>query len=434
MSYLSDYLKFNHGNECPENFHIWSALCLASAVVSRKVYIDWGQRREYPNLYVCLVGRQGMRKSTAMGIARDILEDHFSSVPLAADVSSSQGISKWLSSDDCLRAFTDENGVTVETHPGAFFINELKHFLGINPQNMLEYLTDMYDKKSFKSMYKNSTSETYPNPYVVILACETPDWILSRLKMEMISGGFARRLIPIFERTKRTSIPRPFITAEMMDLRASVINLLQSVKDIVGPFVWDPDAQVFYDSYYNALQKSVPDDALMEGFHSSKHTQVLKVAMLLSLLEYKKLRLSTEMLQLSISLVDLIEPGITELYKGTGRNDLAMPTARMLAWIEQKGGKVSVKEFRIVAYRDMDYREALNVLEHLKKTEQIIQGPMLVDGVQRELIMLPETYAKIKADSEARSRAADPASTSSSETTSLPPQSSSSGSVPLADL
>ena len=395
MSYLEDYLTFNVGNESPENFHIWTALCVASAIISRKVYIDWGQSREYPNLYVCLVGRQGMRKTSAMLKGKDIIEDHFPEVPVAADVSSSQGVSKWLSSDECMRGFTDENGIAVEYHPGCFFINELKHFLGINPQNMLEYLTDMYDKKTFKSMYKNVTSESYPNPYVVILACETQDWILNKLKVEMISGGFARRLIPIFEQSKRCSIPRPFITVEGIKVRMRVVERLKEAKKLIGPFKWDSDAETFYDTYYNNLQKTVPKDALMEGFHSSKHTQVLKVAMILSALEYQSLRLSTEMLMVSIGLVDRIEPGIEKLYRGTGRNDLALPTTRLIEWVQAKGGYVEEKVFRMMAYRDMDNRETMNVLEHLKKTEQLILCSMNVNGVNRQLICTPEKYKEI---------------------------------------
>jgi hypothetical protein len=411
MSYLEDYLSFNTGNESPENFHIWSALCLASAVISRKVYIDWGQSREYPNLYVCLVGRQGMRKSTAMRIARDILEDHFPEIPLAADVSSSQGISKWLSSDECMRGFTDENGIAVEYHPGAFFINELKHFLGINPQNMLEYLTDMYDKKTFKSMYKNVSSESYPNPYLIVLACETQDWILSKLRMEMISGGFARRLIPVFERNKRCAIARPYITTEGIATRARVIERLKEAKKLVGPFIWDSDAHQYYDSYYAKLQKTVPKDALMEGFHSSKHTQILKIAMILSVLEYQSLRLTTEMIIIATGLVDRVEPGIEELYKGTGRNDLAVPTERLIQWVVARGGYVTEKEFRIVAYRDMDYREAMNVLEHLKKTEQLIHCRMNVNGTPREMIMTPEEFKKRSEPSSTSPEPSPPTST-----------------------
>lgn len=372
MSYLSDYLFFNTGNECPENYHIMSALTLASAVISRKVYIDWGQSRVYLNLYSCLVGRQGLRKSTAKDIARDILELHFPDIPQGADVSSSQGLATWLATEECTFSFIDEKGIAQEYHPGIFLINELKHFLGVNPQGMLEFLTDIYDKPFFKSKYKNAGSDVFPRPYLVMIACETPSWILSKLKIEMISGGFARRLIPVYEQKRRTNIPRPFITQEMQVAKTRCVDKLKSARPMVGPMVWDKEAETFYDKYYLDLQKDIPTDPLMEGFHSSQHTQILKIAALLTVIESQDLILRRDMLEISIELVERLKPGMEELYKGAGRNDLAQPTNTLIAYIESRGGIISEKEFRISAGRDMKPYEIEGVIANLQKTEQIV--------------------------------------------------------------
>ena len=394
MTFLQKYLAFNQGNECPENYHLWSALCLASAVISRKVYINWGQERLYCNLYVCLVGKQGLRKSTAKNVAQSIVEENFSDIPCGADVSSSQGISTWLASEECTRVFTDEKGIVTEFHPGTFFMNELKHFLGIAPQNMIEFLTDIYDKPFFKSKYKNSTSDVFPKPYLVILACETPSWILSKLKVEMISGGFARRLVPIHELNKRCAIPRPFMTVEMEKWKTECIDTLTKCRSLVGPLVWDPAAITFYDEYYMELQKRIPEDPLMEGFHSSKHTQILKVAMILTVVERQDLYLTREMIELAIGIVERIVPGIEKLYHGAGRNELAQPVERLLEFIIAKGGLVSEKEFLVAAGRDMTPYEANGVLINLLKTEQLIQlQQTLPSGLTRKVVATPEKTA-----------------------------------------
>lgn len=385
MPFLKDYLYFNSGNEAPENYHIWSSLALISSVVSRKVYMDWTQSRVYPNLYICLVGRQGSRKSTAKDIARDILEDHFPEIPCGADVTSSQAITKRLADSDCTVAFTDEFGASVEIHPCSFFINELKHFLGISPQNMLEFLTDIYDRKFIKTDYKNSGMDIIPNPYIVMLACETPEWILSKLKTEIISGGFARRLIPVFESKKRCNIPEPFMDEDMAKAKVRVVETLKKAKGLVGPMSWEPEAKKFYDEWYMGLKN--PDDPLMEGFYSSKHTQILKVAMLLTAVEYNDRVLRKEIIEVSMALVERIEPGMCLLYKGAGRNELAQPTERLLTWVTSRGGIVSEKEFRLTADRDMNPREAYSVMQHLQQTDQIrILEETLPSGMKRKMI------------------------------------------------
>ena len=133
----------------------------------------------------------------------------------------------------------------------------------------------------------------------------------------------------------------------------------------------------------------------MEGFHSSKHTQILKVAMLLTVVENGNLALTEDMLKVAIGLIERIEPGMEELYKGAGRNELAQPTERLIVWLNLKGGVVPEKEFLLTANRDMDPREAYSVMQHLQKTDQIvILEEKFANGRTRRLVA-----TKTKADS-----------------------------------
>lgn len=370
MPFLKDYLFFNSGNEGPENYHIFSALSLASSVIRRKVYLEWGLQRIYTNLYTCLVGTQGSRKGVGKDHARDIHVEFFPNIPIGPSVSSPQAICKELASDACTMAFNDDQGVTDEVHSMSFYIGELKHFLGINQIGMIDLLTDAYDNKYIDTNYISREKEIIPNPYLVLLACETPEWILTRLKTDVISGGFARRIILVYEKAVRERIALPFVTPDMLKARDRVVSDLKELSKMVGRMVWTPEASKFYENWYTTLK--APPDRLMEGYYSSKHTQMLKIATILTLIENKNFLLTPEILQLSIALLDRIEPGMTELLSGVGRNELAQPTDRLLSYVKSRGGLITEKEFLIAAHRDMTPSEANGVLVHLIKTEQLV--------------------------------------------------------------
>lgn len=392
MPFLRDLLFYNSGNECPENYIIFAGLATASAVCCRRAYIDWPPNRLYPNIYPFLIGDQGSRKGVAKQVMFHFLLKDFPLVPRGASTTSPQAITKKLASQDCIIGFKDENDVYQEAHVLVFCVGELKHFLGLNQSGMIDLFTDAYDEIYLEADYKNTGNDPIPNPYLVLLACETPDWILTRLKTELISGGFARRIIPVYEKEKRCAIPSPFVTPDMEKARERCVADLQKLEQKFGRVSLSPDAAEYYSAWYIKHEKNPPSDPLAKGFHSSQHAQVLKIGCLLTLLERDEMVMDLELLQVSISLIDRIVPGMLELFSGAGRNQLALPTKRLVQWIEAKGGRCSEKDFRLFADRDMDPREVEGVIKHLFNTEQIFPYNESRGTITRKMFALPDYY------------------------------------------
>src|SRR3990167_7035930 len=74
-NWLQSYLTYVENTEPPTSFHRWTGLgCIASAL-QRKVYMDWGTERIFPNLYIVLLGPAAQtRKSTALRIGEDLVK------------------------------------------------------------------------------------------------------------------------------------------------------------------------------------------------------------------------------------------------------------------------------------------------------------------------------------------------------------------------
>src|SRR6266536_886512 len=235
-SFMQNYLAYNVNNECHRNYHLWTALLLLASATQKRVYVPYGYLNIYPNLYVCLVGRQGFRKSTAKDIGRDLLTSAFPDLPLAPSVQSREDIIKFMSSDECLFSYTDETGAVKELRPFVMFVNELKNFLSINPAASIEFLTDIYDRDVFDSSTIKRGLEKITNPCVNILACETPSWITEKLKAQVISGGFSRRMIFVYETTRGPKISFPRLPDNSAILWHWLKEHLQKVPKYVGPF------------------------------------------------------------------------------------------------------------------------------------------------------------------------------------------------------
>lgn len=396
-NFLQDYLHYNEGNECPTNYHRWCALFTIAATVGKRVYctqsMDDAYYKVYPNLYVGLIGKQGSRKSTAKDIARDMFIEANPDAPMAASVQSCQDIVKTMSLDDAVRVYTDENGTLIETRPYTFFVNELKNFLAINPTQMLDFLTDIYDRPYFDASTIKHGMQKIENPVINFLCCETPKWIMDKLKLNVITGGFSRRIIYVYELDKRQRITFPNITRDMMEARRRCIVHLKKLHLLRGKFKWTPEARDFYDQWYQGMK--VPQDEVMEGYYESKHIQALKVAMCVAAAdEHPKLEFTPENLGAAIAILDSAEINMPKLSVAAGRNELALPQQAILELLEKNGGEMMEVNLKRLTAKDLSPNEQFAVLNFLKSTGQIYLAPITVGKVQRNVIFNEVGFAK----------------------------------------
>lgn len=394
VPFLQDYILYNSGNECSRNYHIWSALVVVAATTGRRVSCRWGYFDIHPNLYVVLIGKQGFRKSTAKDIARDMFAEACPNIPIGASVQSREDIVKFMASEACLRAYNDETGSPIEYRPIVFFVNELKNFLSIDPGKMIEFMTDIYDRKMFDASTIKHGLQKIINPCVNFLACETPVWIIEKLKSNIISGGFARRVIYVYETTRGPKITFPTISEEAKLARERCIAHLQKLPELAGEFVWTEGARKFYDKWYQGIKP--PEDEVMAGYYESKHIQMLKVAMCLALMyPNPKLELTEELMQLALVFLDEIEINMPKLSVAAGRNELAIPQQRIMELLKENNGCMREKQLKILLGKDLSPMEQMSLLGHLtRETGQLIKSNIWRNGVMFSEIWLAETYAQ----------------------------------------
>ncbi len=371
--FIQDFIYFNSGNMAPTKYLRWCAISILAMTIGRRVFIDYSYFQLFADNYICLVGRQGLRKDTAMNEAFKIFKAANPEYPLGASVSSREKIVTRLSSDDdTLRTYTDETGTRIEYHPMAFFISELKNFMSVMPENMVAFLVDIYGKKFFEADTIKHGLQPINNPCVNILSCENPPWIIQNLKASILSGGFARRMMFVYEIEEPARITFPKIPDGGLVARDRCIQHLIDLQSVAGPFTWDSEETRNRFDVWNKTLVS-PEDDLLRGFYENRDCLVLKLAMCITLGRSPiSLVLTWSAIELGIAFIDNLAENLPRLTIAAGRNELAVPTQEMLDMLEAKGGLIPRKLWQREAIKRMNDYEFQGVLKSLRETDQIV--------------------------------------------------------------
>ena len=394
--FLDDYHTYCSCYEIPRNYIFWSAITLLGACIHKRAAFNVGDIAIHGNLYTMLVGPQGNGKTTSCDFAKKFFIEAYPDLPIGAYTQSAEDIVKIMASDDFPRTFTKPDGSVFQIAPYAFFMNEFKNFVAYSPSRMLAFLTDIYDRDKFDSSTIKRSSEVIINPCLTILACENPDWLIRNLRADVVSGGFSRRVIYVYEIDRAEPKPIISITPEAELAKQRVLQRLRDIKTQIAQFQWTESGKKFFIPWYVNKQKSIPDNLLMGGYVGTKHIQLFKVAMLLDFVSNKPMHTFTdELLMRGLVYLDAIEENMPKLSLSAGRNELAISQQKILEKMKDNHGVLSEKEVKKLIETDLTWQETAGVIRHLEETEQIVRREMKGgDGVNRQYLFTAEEFQR----------------------------------------
>lgn len=365
MSFLRDYLEFNSGNEASQTYHLWAGLVVLSSIVSRRVWIDLGHVVIYGNLYVVLVGAPGNRKTTAMSSAKKMMRE-VGDIPFSAEAMSKEGLVKLMAEHEQAYML---NGIPKTCSAMTVCVTELKEFIGTSNERMINFLTTIFDQDFYDYKTRNMEDLTITNPYLTILACETPEWITLRLKDDVISGGFSRRAIFVYESGGRKRIAFPEISSAARLSWERALTHAKRIKNITGEFKWDPEAREFYKNWYENFK--IPQDPSLVGYFESKHIQALKVAIGVAVSENTDLVMRTEYIKTALDILAHVETNLGKVFEGMGRNELNSVSSKILEVLSINREPMSEKQLQAVTWKWANAQEFTQILNHLLSSDKV---------------------------------------------------------------
>lgn len=372
--WLEAYMHYTSESEAPDSFHKWTALSIIAGVLQRRTWLDFGYGEIYPNLYILLVAPPGeARKGGALTIGEKMLKE-VQGIKLGADSMTIEEWTRELAASYCL---FEHGGSSKEQSAMSIVAAEYGSLLQTgDTYRMITRLTDWFDcKKKWEYRTKNQGSDVINGVCVNIIGGTTPDWLADFLPQSAIGGGFTSRIIFIFEREIRHRNYWPELSATNKLLKYDLIHDLKVFAKLTGPFIIDPDAKeavrLWYERHHT--QPRLILDRRFGGYYSRKQTHALKLSMVLAVARTGTMRITKQLFQEAIALLDAAEPGFLHAFGGFGRSVNAALIKNVMEFLRHHG-QATWQELVSTHWMDATLdtlREALAVLEEMKEIRAV---------------------------------------------------------------
>jgi hypothetical protein len=393
--WIDEILKGTSETESPERFQYWSAMCAIAATVRKNVSLDRYAYRLYPNIYVFLVAKSGLRKSNPVTLSRKLVTE--------------ANTTRVITGRSSIQAVLKELGKPHPVHDGnvlreasAFMVSgELAAFLVKDP-DALTILTDLYDTYANEPEWKNNLKtagvDVLKNPCITLLGATNEEHFRDAVPPNAIGGGFIARTIIVMEHKRRT------INSLMWEPKNKPIpvtelgNYLKEVSKLKGDFKIHDDAKALFDQWYRFISDIDHEDRT--GSLERLGDTVLKVSMLVSLANNTRLIIDQDNMQEAIDQCQECLAGLKQLTMGAGRSESAPGTALVIKTLLRKSPDYMLSKRQLLAkfWGEFDTIQLDRIIETLiaAGAVEVHCGPNVRDTLVVLKRDVAELYLKFK--------------------------------------
>jgi hypothetical protein len=372
-------------SEAPAAYIIWTAISVISAVLKKKVHINRGTYKVYPNQYIVLVGPPGVGKGTAIHPAHAFIKDYTPKLSnYLSDRITAQAIIQRLAAG--FQSPTIVNGVVgMSTESTAVLMaTELSTFLGSSDW-MTQFLCDTWDRNEFEYDTKNKGSSHIKDMCVSLVGACVPEYIRKIngkvSHTDAINGGFTARTIFVFANEPSKKLPWPKDLKDIKNGPQLVADLrydLEQISQLNGEFSLDSTAYQLFEDFYHKLKQDDSDSDVVRHFKSRQIIHILKVAMCFSAAAGDSLVIDAWAMNTAIALVGNILKTLDVTFRGVGESSLAEATGKVYTFIERKGmtsrRELIKNNYRHATMEDID--RIINTLMTMGAIRQTSSGGM----------------------------------------------------------
>lgn len=357
-NWLSEFMRWTlPRSEAPETYIMWTGIFTLASALRRHVKIPktlFGSWEASPNLYILFIADAGKaRKSTTANYTEDLLD-------FVPDITMSPEL---ITKESLLNQLVKSNDASM-----CIVAPEFGEFMVKSGPEMYSFLTNMYDgKKKISASTITRGPEFAERPCVNLLGATTPSWVAENMPESVIGGGFASRVIFIFEEKVR----RRQLYYESLDftalesIRRNLVEDLQHIAtQIHGEFQIDEEAKGFMEHWYREnADKHTEAQYKMHGYFERKPAHIHKVAMIVHLSYADDLVLNQVDFEMAIKLIQQVEKKLPRIFQGIGKNPYTIDIKRIHAWMKEMG-----RVTRVELFKEFFHAAAPDHLDKLIKT------------------------------------------------------------------
>ena len=391
MNFFQAYNQFRKNTESHQHFHLWAGISAISTLLGKRCFIGQGMFDVFPHLYVVLVGQPATKKSTAVNFAHRITQQ-VPEVSTAPSSASRESLVDWLESTTI---DYEVGGGKYYYSSAAVFADEFASFVGGKhiSESMITFLTEIYscDTRPFKEIYRKSGKKIIEAPCLTLLGACTPSFFDKGVKTDIISGGFTRRTIFVYEDEVDHLVPIPVLTQEQTLAWPVLVKEANRIFKICGEFVLTKEAEALHTEYYirDAQIKREVNEKLA-SYYSSRHVLRFKIAMCLSAGYGSNRVVDSTIMKLADELLATTEFRLEELFRGVGRNELKLYQERVLEFLHNSA-KDTVKRRDIYRHlaADVTLAEFQEIMDALERQGFIKSKVMIATDRPEDNVIVP---------------------------------------------
>lgn len=384
--YFTAYTLYTSDNYAPDVYHTWCSYASLACCASRKVWLDIGPFRFYPNLFVVLDGEPGWGKDTAIDKALDVVRP-VGNCTISATRSSKED---WVC--DMAKSkieYSDHYGKSTVQTPYLIQAAELAQWLSIDAIGTADLWTAMFNvREDFTVGTIKHGRQVIRRPYLNILAGVQPDKLAKYMSLEALSTGFLRRCNFIWPTTFRPKQLHFDVTPAMRSAFETCVQICRTVAGLSGSFTFTPEALDWYRDWFETRRPTA--NPLIRQYDENLHVQLLKLAMLTSLGYSRSLVIQRPYLLNALAHLEQVKLNLPNVLAGIGRNDLAKVSELLVNLLrDTKDQCLAEKDARIALWHHANAEEFLAVVAHLQHAGIIkIETGITQRGIPRQVLRL----------------------------------------------
>ena len=392
MRHYSNFLKawtdLFANTEVPSNFAVWTGIWLVSSVLRDRVYLPWGARNIYPNLYVMLIGPSGGGKSYSSGLAIDRLKD-LTLIDLYEGGHTKPELLDYLATLAQMQTAHHAKPKGLGAHL-AFYSDEFAMSVPEGQQGIefLKAMTLLYDT-GYSHGTRKSSIVSIDRPIISWLALSTVSWLEQALPANLVASGFVSRFIAVKEPLSHTITPVP-PKIDQSDLARLTADLF-SIAMLEQEYVVTEEALEQYEYWYTGArtERLAIGDEIYVNILGREWEQALKVSMILTACCSDKTEITTAFLDSACKLAMNARMSSLETFRTIATGDRESNIQEYLYQKIQSEGLIS---------HSLLLRNSSRVVRGAKMFNEVIDSLLEEESIERVRIQGGRWY-KIKQQS-----------------------------------
>lgn len=366
--------------DAPESFIRWSGVFAIAAALRRQVWVPGkylGVWKCYTPIYLMFVGPPGVRKTTSIDSGSLPLLSQVPAVHIGADAFTKEAVIEAMQQ-------SEDNSICIVL--GEF--SDAMQKAGKSHGQIYEFLTSMFDGKTeYNTSTKTAGNNRLIKPALNMFSATTPGWIADNMPESVLSGGFASRVIFIYEDSPRINkmffddvldeYDERYGEGYFQQLEDNLLIDLIEMSKMNGEFTFDKEAKEYAAEW--SMQPPpihLTENPKLAGYLNRKKTHVLKLAMIHSAATKDELIITKEDWIAAVDMIESTEFGLEKVFQSVGNNKDSMSIDRIISWVKRQNTLTQsavTHSMLLRAFRDAGDQTALtNMIRYLMESRSLI--------------------------------------------------------------